>query len=407
MGWGFVTDPIDRLEKELIDLRKQSKLLAEQLYQADRDYLSALGAAARQQLILATYRICTQKYPQQFLGLSFADRQQLQEALRRVARDLAAQLEKNLLLPVPAPSKRKLRLVETSASGSVASNHDDSEADRADDGTPSAAEMAAALAAAFNSLVHIESIELPDLAASAKPDITAFEDDDGEDEDEDEDDDLDEDDLDDEDDDLDDEDDDLDDRPSAESRPDDGDPSDRPDAEEPDPLAAIDDATAAALLASGALPDPLLKGADNPSQVLLWQRSREKLTTATLRAQSHRVNDLLRSAGILPGKLPAAVLEIATKADLSDATSQAPNLIDLAIDGPLDDDSSKGAARFVVVHLRLAEIQFNDPILQQRLGPIRRLLDQLDQLRARYEKLQQQQAIAAAESAWRSAWFED
>jgi hypothetical protein len=399
-----VTDPIHRLEMELAALREQSKSLAEQLYQADRDYLIALGAAARQQLILATYRICTQKYPQQFLGLSFADRQKLQQALRQAARDLAAQLEKNLLLPVPAPSKRKLRLVETSSSANAGSRNN-ADGDRDDDGSPSAAEMAAALAAAFNSLVHIESIELADLTTSSAPETVAFDDDDDDEDDEDDDENN-------EDDDGDDEDSDASeqpntDRPAGDGHPEAGDDPDQANAAEPDPLAAIDDATAAAMLASGTLPNPLLDVAENPGQVLIWQRSREKLTTGTLRTQSHRVNDLLRSAGVLPRKLPAAVLEIATKADLSDATSQAPNLIDLTIDGPLDDDSSKSAARFVVVHLRLSEIQFNDPILQQRLGPVRRLLDQLDQLKTRYEKLQQQQAIAAAESAWRSAWFED
>lgn len=377
-----MTDPIHRLEMELAALREQSKSLAEQLYQADRDYLIALGAAARQQLILATYRICTQKYPQQFLGLSFADRQKLQQALRQVARDLAAQLEKNLLLPMPAPSRRKLRLVETSSSANAGSRNN-ADGDRDDDGSPSAAEMAAALAAAFNSLVHIESIELADLTTSATPETVAF-----------------------------DEDNDATEQPNADhpagdAHPEAGDDPDQASAAEPDPLAAIDDATAAAMLASGTLPNPLLDVAENPGQVLIWQRSREKLTLGTLRTQSHRVNNLLRSVGVLPRKLPAAVLEIATKADLSDATSQAPNLIDLTINGPLDDDSSKSAARFVVVHLRLSEIQFNDPILQQRLVPVRRLLDQLNQLKTRYEKLQEQLAIAAAESAWRSAWFED
>lgn len=75
---------IDRIERDIAKLQKASKDLAERFDGAYRDYLAVLGQAMRQQLILATYHICTQGYPENFLGLSFSRKQQLQEKLRQI-----------------------------------------------------------------------------------------------------------------------------------------------------------------------------------------------------------------------------------------------------------------------------------------------------------------------------------
>jgi hypothetical protein len=46
----------------------------------------------RQQLILASYHLCTQGYPEPFLSLPFSARQQLQQAIRKLGQNAAEQL---------------------------------------------------------------------------------------------------------------------------------------------------------------------------------------------------------------------------------------------------------------------------------------------------------------------------
>lgn len=383
-----VTDPIHRLEQELAELSDRSRSLAESLYEADLSYLRTLGAAAGQQLILASYRICTHKYPERFLALPFMERQNLQQALRQLARNLSEQLAQNLALPIPKP-ERKQRIVKVEAidrpksSGRRSANGSDNE----DNEGPSTAEMAAALAAAFNSLVNIESIELEgDDADDAE--------------------------------DPEDADDETSDRPrnanssnanSSSGRDDDDLAADPEEAADSEPESDPEPRPPAIDLDAG-MPEVLATLATHPSRVLQWHRSREKLTNSTLRAQSHQANELLRSAGILPRKLPPAMLDIAAKGDFDDFTGNSPNLIELIMQGEGDDDSDNdndGATRLVAVHLRLSEIHFSNPDLKPQRAAIQQVLEQLDQLRTRYEKVQHRQAIASAESAWRSAWFED
>lgn len=370
-----MTDPIHRLEMELAELRGQARSLAEQLYQADVTYLRALGTAARQQLILASYRICTHKYPEGFLALSLAQRQTLQQSLRQTARDLADRLLHNLVLPIPR-KQRKARIVKVAADRFKGEGRSDLGTDDDGDNNPSTAEVAAALAAAFNSLVQIESIDLEDAAAALAEDRSD-----------------------------DDESDDLADDSSALDDPEDGD--DRDEAEVSAAVSETEEEYNEGAIEDG-LPAVLAALADDPRKIVQWQRSREKLTSSTLRTQSHQVNELLRKAGILPRKLPPAVLDIAAKGDLDEVVGGSPNLIDLMMQTDEDGEERRASAtRLVAVHLRLSEIHFSDPTLKQHRAAVQRVLEQLDRLGGRYDKLQHQQAIAAAESAWRSAWFED
>ncbi|HAT12929.1 MAG TPA: hypothetical protein DCS91_04470 [Microcoleaceae bacterium UBA11344] len=50
-----------------------------------KGYLTALGQAVRQQLILACYHLCTQAAPESFLKLSFDGRQKMQQSVRCLA----------------------------------------------------------------------------------------------------------------------------------------------------------------------------------------------------------------------------------------------------------------------------------------------------------------------------------
>jgi hypothetical protein len=76
---------IDRLERDVNALEEAIATLATEVERAYSSYLVALAQAVRQQLILASFHLCTQGYPEAFLKLSRLERERLQQALRQQA----------------------------------------------------------------------------------------------------------------------------------------------------------------------------------------------------------------------------------------------------------------------------------------------------------------------------------
>ncbi|WP_066379467.1 MULTISPECIES: hypothetical protein [unclassified Anabaena] len=83
---------IERIEKDIAVLQEAIEAIATQLYAAYTNYLTNLGQGLRKQLILATYHLCTQGYPDNFLRLSLNQRQQLQQNIRKLGQKAAEQL---------------------------------------------------------------------------------------------------------------------------------------------------------------------------------------------------------------------------------------------------------------------------------------------------------------------------
>lgn len=73
-------------------LEEAIKAIAIEFHDTYNDYLTALGQAMRQQLIVASYYLCTQVYPEAFLSLALRERQQLQQNLQQLARLAQPQL---------------------------------------------------------------------------------------------------------------------------------------------------------------------------------------------------------------------------------------------------------------------------------------------------------------------------
>lgn len=88
-----------RIEEKLKGIKEAIAEISKKFYSTYEGYLKALGQAMRQQLILASYHICTQAYPEAFLNLSFSQRQKMQEKLRATAtladKELQELLQKN------------------------------------------------------------------------------------------------------------------------------------------------------------------------------------------------------------------------------------------------------------------------------------------------------------------------
>lgn len=83
---------IEQIERDIAALSEAVKAIAAELDSVYTSYLIALGQAVRAQLILASYQICTQGYPKQFLSLSVSQRQQLQQAISKLGKNAAEQL---------------------------------------------------------------------------------------------------------------------------------------------------------------------------------------------------------------------------------------------------------------------------------------------------------------------------
>ncbi|MEH2391000.1 MAG: hypothetical protein V7K21_04770 [Nostoc sp.] len=83
---------IERIERDIAALKEAIRAIAVELQSAYANYLNTLGLAVRKQLILASYHLCTQGYPENFLHLSLNQRQQLQQAIRKLGQVAFEQL---------------------------------------------------------------------------------------------------------------------------------------------------------------------------------------------------------------------------------------------------------------------------------------------------------------------------
>lgn len=83
---------IERIERDIAALEEAVRAIAAELHSAYATYLTALGQAVRQQTVLASYHLCTQGYPESFVSLSFSNRQELQQEIRKLAQHAESQL---------------------------------------------------------------------------------------------------------------------------------------------------------------------------------------------------------------------------------------------------------------------------------------------------------------------------
>ncbi|MCT7948688.1 hypothetical protein NG798_02690 [Ancylothrix sp. C2] len=101
---------VDRIERELAELQQAVTTLAEEFKTVYLSYLKVLGAAVRQQLVLAGYHLCTRVYPESFLKLSYSQRQQFQKDLRLLGKNAEDQLMAVLDSPAFSESASEVSL---------------------------------------------------------------------------------------------------------------------------------------------------------------------------------------------------------------------------------------------------------------------------------------------------------
>lgn len=306
---------IERIEQDLEALDEAIALLRAEFHSTYSQYLKLLGQSVRQQLIMASYQVCTQGYPEAFLSLSFDRRQKLQQAIRK----LGGQAQEQLLLHLEEQPSKPLPQTEATDIEQAASEEPLPELENIPSNT---VEQAA------------NEEPLPELLENA----------------------LDSD--------------------------------------------AVPDTSEPALIANSSL--------TKPEQLREWQERLEKAIAQTLQTISLQTNRLLQSNSIIPDKLPPAVLEAAVQVEGSEVTPGSPNLLNLLMEAETEGEKEDSTiTRIIAINLRLSEIEFADPTLSAGRNQIRKLSARVNTLQREYYKKQRERAIAQAEAAWRSSWFDD
>lgn len=144
-----------------------------------------------------------------------------------------------------------------------------------------------------------------------------------------------------------------------------------------------------------------------PEDLIQLQVGIDDAIEDSLVSLSHSGNKYLQEMGILPKHIPSKILEMALQAEENTSLiSGAPNLLSLLIEK--DDKSEEmNITPVVALCLRINEIEFNDPLLNQIRQKISKIFQSLNILEDEYQNKRQQYQIALAESAWRSSWIDD
>lgn len=315
---------IEQIERDIAALEEATSVLAEEIKKTYERYLTALGQATRQQLILASYYLCTQGYPDAFLSLSFSQRQQLQQDIQKLAHNAKQELLAQLHSPTSDDVTTSADVIFIERDGGALELTDE----------------------------YLESLVEKALNAEHQHQET----------------------------------------PKEESA-----------AEEEQENKQKEEKAGANTFT----PSPV--SLNKPEQLTLWQEKLEKAIAKHLQKLSRNTNRLLHQAGILSKKLPEPLLEAAAKVEASgESMPGPPNLLNLVIETENDSESqSSTITHLVAIHLRLSEIEFAEPTVATGRQQIRNLSAKLSNLRREYQKKQREKAVAEAEAAWRSSWFEE
>jgi hypothetical protein len=359
---------LEQLNQSLKRLEQQAIDLGDKLHIAHQGYRNVLAQTALEQMIMASFTLCTEAYPEEFLQLSVNDRHQLQTKIRAIAQKMQADLRE-----IPTPD------------------------------TPSSE-----LAPAMPSLSFPEMLALPSHPNRNQGEplgdnfliLDEEEEDDEEEEEEEEEEDEEE-----------DTDEATETRNDARSR-------------------QIEAELKALFSLESLLSQRQPQLPQNPvEQIGFWHRHIENQAQQCLRQVSAETNQTLQTAKILPGQIPAPILEAASIAEGGESFGKTPHLVRMILEarekppesasddrGPRrnrnrssarDNNRPTAIVNLITLQLRVAELEFHDLNLVAWRSQIRNLLKELKTIAKEYKKTQHQQAIANAKMAWRATWTND
>ncbi len=388
------------IEQQLSKLQQKTADIATELETLVDGYLKVLSQASKRQLVLAAYQICTQVYPDNFLALSLSQRNALQKKLRELGDLIQPQLRDKWstakrLSRQPAEDDglaviRQLFLEAASATEQLDPDSPDPGHGQQDEQPGRSEESSAAKRSQQKLLAEMQT-----LIGSERLDISR----------------------------------------------------EHLDME---------------------LPEPDESSPMQPAQLMRRQILIEKGIRDVLKTVSEHANEILQKANVVP-EIPKALLAAAADSEhLGQIPMKTPNLVRLAIkimhepaqerhdkdDDPSDleaddeggleqwpdeaeisaaiitgeetsetehesDNGSGGAVfipkflkldalpDFVMIHLRLSEIEFAETNVAVWRSRIRKKMGHLKQVGHAYKEAERQLAIAQAEDAWRASWTND
>lgn len=418
---------VEVIRKELKALDETTATLAAEFDQLYQSYLEVLGKAVRQQVVIATYHLCTQVYPDAFLALSVSQREQLQQNIRRLGNKGETWLQQLTDEPETEPQnfddlsaeqqERISRL--TAALEAIPTDEDDAESE--DD---SSVEEVSAISGEDSGqptppIQFIAVDASPEREPEPSERSEAFEDQESQD-------------------------DAADSAANDQVPPEDEDPQrSNSDSErvlqkqKMDPKSLIQSVLMAAMAddLQESLSGRPFTGEDMTPTLLakhhliLEQRIRQVLHRVSKRANQH-----LKQANVIPD-LPEAVLDAAAEAESGPEKGRSmPNLLNVLVemsadmendrnqedldqddegifDSPQDEQDDEEAIQGMMTHLaainlRLSDLEFADVQSSMWRSKLRTALGKLRKLGKQYQRTQRELAIAEAEQAWRAVWYD-
>ena len=340
-----MTKSIRQVNQELENLESAAAEIAVELQELHLSYLETLAQSLRQRLILACYQICTRLYPHSFLDLSLSEKQELQQQLRQLSIQLKSDLLKIIEQKELEPEPNSLKLMAELIKNLP----------KAKQAGESGAEIDLELVKA-----ELENIEFIEIAAPEE------------------------------------------------------DSESKSSAGMPQALSKLR-SPAANSNNTNLRPNATVCDFENPKHLILWHKQVERNIKKTLDSASRKVNLYFQESGIIPDRIPSKVIDVAIQADAGKGMKgdrklpNIPHVIHLAIEKDREGKSKsvKDAMQVSLVRLRLAELEFSDPILNAKRGQIRNLVGKIKKLNSKYEATKQEAAVLEAQAAWRASWYED
>ncbi len=83
---------LEQLHKEMSQLRTTTSELGQELRQVLTEYFAVLARSAQKQVVMSSFHLCTQVYPEAFLERSVFERETLQEGIRQISREMTQSL---------------------------------------------------------------------------------------------------------------------------------------------------------------------------------------------------------------------------------------------------------------------------------------------------------------------------
>ena len=352
---------LKQIQQELDNITETASALSQELQEVYDRYIELLGHSAKKQLILASYQLCTQIYPEVFLKLPFNQREQLQQSLQELGNDIITKLQEKITAAELTPDTTDLSMIAEMLKNLPLDRLRDRSSQTK---KPKSSEQKNETEDEIVSEIELEieedadQLQLPEGFDSATATIMQGE-------------------------------------------------------EEivVEGVQELNLETLQELTTQEPETSPIEElDFSNPEHLVLWQKTLEKKMRKALATASRKANGDLQKSGVIPESLPAKLLDIAIKTGGNSSNSKfrnLPNIINLSI----DNDSrkklkNKAPSQVSLLRLRLSELEFADPQLSGQRNAIRLLDKKVNQIVSVYKTKKHEQAQAEADAAWRSSWYE-